>query len=60
MFFPSVSSFPFVFDTFTVLCFYRDITIISIAPLHTFGGFVQSSHIVVLAASSALDASVSK
>ena len=43
---PSVSSFLFVFDSCTVLCFYSNIMIISMAPLHTFGGFVQSSHVV--------------
>ena len=47
MFSPSVSSFPFVFDSFTVLYFYSNIMIISMAPLHTFGGFVESSHVVV-------------
>ena len=46
MFFPFVISFPFVFDSFTILCIYNNIMIISIACLHTFGGFVQSSHII--------------
>ena len=48
MFFPYVSSFLFVFDSFFVLCFYINIVVNSIAPVHTFGGFVQSYHIVVL------------
>ena len=47
MLFPSVISIPFGFNSFTVLCFYSDIMMSSIASLHIFGAFVQSCQIVV-------------
>ena len=52
----------FIFDSSTLICFYCDAMIIYIAALHTYGSFVKSMVLtsLFLAASSALDASVSK